>query len=120
MTDKPILYVKYTCPFSLKVRLFLLEAGKLDSVELREAKEPGQDEAIRRELDGRVAKVSYPTAMFGSDDFLTESDDIISRFAEMYDVRPQDLPTFKAYVDGPFAQLAGLHRELAGLRDHKD
>ncbi len=113
---KPVLFVKHGCPFCLKVRLFLLEAGLLDKVELREASIPDEEERLRNELSAHVDKVSFPTARFGTDDYLTESDDIIARFAAVSGTQPERLPTFRAYVDGPFAQLLALYRENANLK----
>lgn len=114
-TEKPVLFVKHTCPFSLKLRLYLLEAGLLDRVNLRESRTPAEEEAMRRELSPHLAKVSYPAARFGGE-YLTESDDIIARFAKDGGRPPEQLPTYQAYVDGPFAQLVALHRENAKLK----
>lgn len=116
-TQKPVLFVKHTCPFCLKLRLYLLEAGLLDTVSLRESRTPEEGEAMRAELAPRLAKVSYPAALFG-DEYMTESDDIIARFAREGGRPPEELPTYQAYVDGPFAQLLALHRESAELKQH--
>ncbi len=112
----PVLFVKHTCPFCLKVRLFLMEAGLIDQVELRETVTASDEDALRTELSVRLGKASFPTARFGTDDYVTESDDIIARFAALSGIRPENLPTFRAYTDGPFAQLLTLHRENADLR----
>ena len=117
ITFKPVFYARHTCPFSFKVRVFLLDAGQLDRVELREVFDAESEEAIRRELIGHAPEVSYPTVRFGDSDRLCESDDIIARFAEMFDVVPATLPTFGAYVDGPFQLLIGLYKEAASLRE---
>ena len=116
-TFKPVVCAKHTCPFSLKVRVFLLDAGQLDRVELREVFDAESEEAIRRELSGQVPKVSYPTVRFGDGDYLSEPDDIIARFAAMFDGVPATLPTSGAYVDGPFQPLIGLYKEAASLRE---
>ena len=116
-TFKPVVYAKHTCPFSLKVRVFLLDAGQLDRVEPREAFNAEGEEAIRHELSGQVPKISYPTVRFGDGDYPSEPDDIIARFAEMFDGVPATLPTSGAYVDGSFQQLIGLYKEAASLRE---
>ncbi|WP_026792508.1 glutathione S-transferase N-terminal domain-containing protein [Pleomorphomonas oryzae] len=115
VSSKPVLFVKHTCPFCLKLRLYLLEAGLLDSVILCESRTPEEEEAMRAELSPHLAKVSYPTARFG-EEYMTESDDIIARFARNGGRPPEQLPTYQAYVDGPFAQLLALHRENAELK----
>ncbi len=116
-TEKPVLFVKHTCPFCLKLRLYLLEAGLLDTVSLRESRTPEEEEAMRAELAPHLAKVSYPTARFG-DEYMTESDDIIARFVRDGGRPPEQLPTYQAYVDGPFSQLLALYRENAELKEH--
>ena len=114
-TEKPVLFVKHECPFCLKVRLYLLEAGLLDSVTLRESHSPEEEKTMRAELEPHLDKVSYPTLRLG-DSYMTESDDIIAHFVDEGGPAPAQLPTFQAYVDGPFKQLLALHRENAELK----
>ena len=103
-TQKPVVFVKHACPFSFKVRVFLLDAGLLDTVELREASTAAEEQAMQAELASHVDKVSYPIVRFGNE-YIRESDDIIAVFAQIHEVQPDNLPTFRAYIDGPFAQL---------------
>ena len=114
-TEKPVLFVKHECPFCLKVRLYLLEAGLLDTVTLRESRSPEEEDALRAELAPHLAKVSYPTLRQGGR-YMTESDDIIARFAKEGGTAPTQLPTFQAYVDGPFKQLLALYKENAEFK----
>lgn len=114
-TEKPVLFVKHECPFCLKVRLYLLEAGLLDSVTLRESHSPEEEKTLRAELEPHLDKVSYPTLRLG-DSYMTESDDIIARFAREGGPAPAQLPTFQAYVEGPFKQLLALYKENAELK----
>lgn len=115
LTEKPILFVKHTCPFSLKLRLYLLEAGLLDTVSLRESRTPAEEDVMKQELAPHLAKVTYPAARFG-DEYMTESDAIIARFVAEGGRPPEELPTYQAYVDGPFSQLEGLHQEVAEIK----
>ena len=70
---------------------------------------------MKAELSPHLAKVSYPTLRLG-DTYMTESDDIIAQFVDEGGPAPAQLPTFRAYVDGPFKQLLALHRENAELK----
>lgn len=115
VSENPILFVKHACPFCLKVRLYLLEAGLLDSVTLRESRTTEEEDAMKAELAPHLAKVSYPTLRLG-DTYMTESDDIIAHFVDEGGPAPAQLPTFRAYVDGPFTQLLALHKENAELK----
>ena len=66
---RPVVYLKKACPFSLKVRLFLLESGLLDKVDIHEVA-PGsaEDEAVRKELEPHFEKVSFPAAQLSPGD----------------------------------------------------
>jgi hypothetical protein len=118
MTDAsftPVLYVKPGCPFSLKVRLFLLEAGLLDKIQLRGASAEDH-EAVRAELASAVEKVSFPTAQVAPGRYLQDSDAIVAHFAKDAGIDPGTLPTFRAYVEGPFQSLMSLYRENMELK----
>lgn len=113
--SKPVLFVKQGCPFCLKVRLYLLEAGLLDTVDLRESRLPQEEDAMKAELAPHLAKITYPVARFGNE-YMTESDAIIARFVKVGGRAPEQLPTLQAYIDGPFNQLQALYRENVELK----
>src|SRR6186713_1423412 len=115
-SSKPALFVLHACPFCFKVRLFLLESGLLERVELREAGTPDEVEALRNELRGHIEKITFPIVRFGSDEYVSDSDVIVARFANTFAIDPNTLPTFRTYIEGPFAQLLRLYRENAELR----
>ena len=112
---QPILFVKHGCPFCLKVRLYLLEAGIIDSVVLRESRTPEEDATLKADLASHLPKVSFPAARFGSE-YIAGSDEIIRRFHQAGARAPEQLATLQAYVDGPFTQLQALYRENAELK----
>ncbi|MER2196678.1 glutathione S-transferase N-terminal domain-containing protein [Methylobacterium brachiatum] len=100
------------CPFCLKARLFLLEAGQLDRVVLREFVPGTQEETeIRNLLGPKVEKVTFPTAELTPGKFTTESDAIVAHFAERAGVEPEAMPTYQSYLTGVFKNLGALYRE---------
>ena len=108
----PTLYVKDGCPFCLKVRIFMLEAGLLDRFHVREfVVGSDEEQVIRTELAPHVEKISFPTALLASGEYLSESDAIIARFAEAAEVDPTTLPTFRAYASGVMPQMMSMFRE---------
>ena len=120
MTDasfRPVIYLKEKCPFCMKVRIFLLEAGLLGDVEVRDftAGTP-QEDATKAELAPHLEKVSFPAAQVEPGRFMTESDAIIGRFADQAKVDPAQMPVLKAYVEGPFQQIMTLYRENMDLK----
>ena len=113
----PILYVKEGCPFCMKVRIFMLEAGVLDSVQVREfAVGSDEEQLIRAELAPHLEKISFPTAGLAPGEYLSESDAIIARFAGDGGVDPEKLPTFCAYSAGLMPQMMSMYRENMELK----
>lgn len=100
----------------MKLRLFLLEAGMLGDVEVREADTPESDAAIRAELAPHLEKVTFPTLRLSSDEYLADSDAIIAHFAEPRGIDPESLPTYRTYVHGPLASMRKLFAENMQLK----
>ncbi|WDF73917.1 glutathione S-transferase N-terminal domain-containing protein [Novosphingobium sp. KACC 22771] len=114
---RPIAYVKDRCPWSLKFRLFLLEAGLQDRFDFREFA-PGDDReaAIRAELAPHFTQPTFPTVQIAPDVYMRESDDLIAHYAAVYGVDLASLPTLDQYVRGPLVTIAELRAEIAQLR----
>lgn len=120
MTDpafKPILYLKQNCPFCMKVRLLVLEAGMESDVEIRDHV-PGTDEetAIRAELVPHFEKVSFPSAQLEPGRFAAESDEIVAFLAAKAGRDPTAMTVYRDYVDGPFAMAMQLRKENMELK----
>ncbi|MGZ2460671.1 glutathione S-transferase N-terminal domain-containing protein [Rhizobium sp. IY2] len=120
MTDntlKPILYFKQNCPFCFKVRLFLLEAGLNEDVEIREFVSGSQQENdIRAELSPHLDKVSFPAARFELGRYIAESDDIVALLAAKAGREPASMPAFTNYVEGPLKLVMNLWKENIELK----
>jgi glutathione S-transferase len=120
MTDHaftPVLYLQQNCPFCLKVRIAVLETGQADAVDLR-VFVPGTPEeaAIRAELDGKLAKITFPAALFGPGEYVADSDAIVAALAERAGRRPADMPVYTAYLDAAFQPMMGLFQENKALK----
>lgn len=114
---RAILYLKDRCPWCLKLRLFLLEAGLIGQFELRTFA-PGDDaeEAIRAELAQHFEKVTFPTVQNAPGAYLRDSEAIIQHYAKEAGIDPASLPTLDQYVRGPIARMAALRKEIAELK----
>jgi glutathione S-transferase len=114
---KPVLYLKQNCPFCLKLRIFLLEAGLLGTVTLNEFA-PGSagEAAIRAELAGKVEKITFPTAKLTPDSYLTGSDEIVAALAAQAGVDLATLPTYRSYLDGAFKTMQTLYMDNIALK----
>jgi glutaredoxin 2 len=120
MTDptfKPVVYLKENCPFCLKVRLFLLEAGMMEGIDIRDFV-PGsqQEEEVRAELSPHLAKVSFPSGQLEPGRYIAESDDIIAFLVVKSGREPTSLPVFQNYVEGPFKMMMNLWKENQQLK----
>lgn len=114
---RPVLYLKDTCPWCLKLRLFLLEAGLADRVEERffaagDAAEAG----IRAYLGAHLEKVTFPTIELAPQVFLQDSQAIIEHFAAAEGVDVASLKVLDQYIRGPLAKMAELRAEIAALK----
>lgn len=109
---KPTLYLKAGCPFCMKLRIFVLESGLANAVETRDFA-PGTpaEGAIRATLTPHLERISFPAAEIAPGKFIAESDDIIAFLANKTGRKPETLPVYTAYVDGPFAMMMSLWRE---------
>lgn len=120
MTDntlKPTVYFKQNCPFCFKVRLFLLEAGLNEGVEIREFAPGSQQESdIRAELSPHLDKVSFPAARLEPGRYIAESDDIVAFLAAKAGREPAAMPAFTTYVEGPLKLLMNLWKENIELK----
>ena len=114
---KSAAFLKRGCPFSMKVRLFLLEAGLLDRVDVR-AFQNGSDEerAIAEELAPHFEKVTYPSARLEDGSYRNGSDDLIAFFARQYGIDAAALPTLQDYSTGVCENLIALFKENMSLK----
>ena len=118
MTDpfKPVLYMKLSCPFCLKVAAFLAEAGLWSRLELR-AFWPGdeREQGIRDELTPHLETVSFPALQLAPGEFMNESDAIIAHFAGEAGMSPETMPFLRYVVDGPVRRLREQFAEIRHL-----
>lgn len=113
----PTVYAKKSCPFSFKVRLFLLEAGLLDRVKVHIVdSENSEGEALKIKLAAHMEKVSFPAAELAPGDYVTDSDIIIERLKQERINHPP-LTELAEFVSGPLSQLLALYRENGELKE---
>lgn len=114
---RPTLYFNDQCPFCLKVKIFLLESGLREAVEVEEFA-PGSPEeaAIKEALAARLTKVTVPAARIGPDEYITDSDEIISRLAQTKALNPGTLPVLNTYAQVALGRIISLFKENAELK----
>lgn len=118
---RPVVYLKEKCPFCMKVRIFLLESGLKDNVEVKDfAPGTDQEQAIRTELEPRLEKISFPAAQTAPGRYMTDSDAIIGQLAGLSGSDPAKMPVLNAYIEGPFQQIMQLFRENRELKKAAD
>lgn len=112
----PTVYSKTGCPYCIKLRVFLLEAGLLDQVTFVEGKTPEEHEKLAAFLTERVGKASFPTAEIAPGEFLPESDDLVAHFGASAGVDAAALPTYQAFAGGLLPRLQEFYREFMELK----
>lgn len=113
---KPVLYLKSSCPFCLKVAAFLSSAGVLDTLEIRDFwPEDERELAIRDELAPHFEKVSFPTLQYAPGEFMNESDAIIERYANQLGLDPDAMSFYQYVLRGPLRRLREQFRQLQEL-----
>jgi hypothetical protein len=101
----------------MKLRIFLLEAGMLDKVDLREII-PGaaNEQTLRDELAPHFEKVTLPAAQVAPGVWMNDSDALVAKFGELAGVDPAASPTLQSYVGGPFASIMRLYKENTEMK----
>ena len=114
---RPTLYLKRTCPFCLKLRVFLTEAGmgeRFDYVVFDDGDETHK--ALRARMEAAGQSPSFPAVDLGDGVLLTGTDDLIARFAGEAGVDPAAMPLLAYYSGGVFPKYSEMFRELRALK----
>lgn len=111
----PTAYVKTNCPFSFKFRLFITEAG-LDRQVRFVALDPdattyGKDKAELAKKIGQ--KHTFPAVETEPGVYQTDSEALISYFANLHDVDAATLPTLQFYISGLYPTYLEMFHILA-------
>jgi glutathione S-transferase len=111
----PTAYVKTNCPFSFKFRLFITEAGLAAHVRYV-ALDPNAPSHKRDKAD-LASKIgrdhTFPVVEVEPNNYLTDSDDLISHFANLNGIDPVTLPTLQFYRTGLFPTFLEMFHILA-------
>lgn len=112
-----IVYVKEHCPFCFKVRLFLLEAGLVDQVQVEQFL-PGtpQEAIIRSAVESASAKTSFPTLKLADGQWIADSDAIVAHVAEVAGIDTANYPLYIEYTQGILPILLALFKENGALK----
>jgi glutathione S-transferase len=112
------LYLKRSCPFCLKLRVFLTEAGMADRfayVVFDDGDETHQ--ALRARMQAAGQEPSFPALELEDGGPLAlGTDALIARFAEEAGVDPEQMPLVSYYSGGVFKQYGAMFRELRALK----
>jgi glutathione S-transferase len=110
-------YLKKTCPFCLKLRIFLTEAGvagQADFVVFAEGDATHQ--ALRARMQAAGQEPSFPAAEIEPGKLSTGTDALIAHFARGSGVDPAKLPLLGYYTEGVFQKYGEMFRELKQLK----
>jgi len=119
MTDAsaPTIYLKRACPFCLKLRIFLTEAGLADRFNFIVFDDGDEThKALRARMEAAGQQPSFPAAELVPGQLETGTDDLIARFAGEAGKDPSSLPLFNYYAEGVFKRYGEMFQELRALK----
>ena len=111
------IYLKSTCPFCLKLRIFLTEAGiadRMDFVVFADGDETHK--ALRARMESAGQEPSFPAAELEPGKLTTGTDQLIAHLAKQAGVAPEKLPLLSYYSEGVFKKYGEMFRELRQLK----
>lgn len=115
--SRPRVWLKKTCPYCLKLRIFLTEAGLADRFEFIVF---GDGDETHKTLKARMQAAGqepgFPAVELEEGKLLTGTDDLIARFAREAGIDPSGLPLLAYYSSGVFPRHVEMHRELKQLK----
>jgi glutaredoxin len=110
-------YLKKTCPFCLKLRIFLTEAGIADRADFVAFTDgDATHQSLRSRMEAAGQKPSFPAAEFSPGKLSTGTDALIAHFAAQAGVDPSTLPLLNYYSEGVFQKYGEMFHELRQLK----
>lgn len=115
--SRPTAYLKRGCPFSMRLRLFLGEAGLTDEVDMVVV-EFGDERhrAVKAGVEAAGLTSSFPAVEHASGKFEVDSQAIIDRMAGEHDVDVGSLPLLRFYDEGMMPRFGKMYMELKRLK----
>jgi glutaredoxin len=111
------IYLKSTCPFCLKLRIFLTEAGLADRFSYVIFNDDDQTlQAFRQRMQQAGQEASFPAVAFESERFETGTDALIARFAAEAGVDPGAMPLLTYYDNGVLERYSEMYIALRELK----
>jgi len=118
--QSPTIYLKRPCPFCLKLRIFLTEAGIADRFNFVVFDDGDEThKALRARMEEAGQEPGFPAAELTPGTLETGTDALIARFAEDADVDPASMPLLAYYSDGAFIKHRQMFKELRELKAAK-
>ncbi len=114
------IYLKRSCPFCLKLRIFLTEAGIADRFSFTVFDDGDETHAaLRARMEQAGREPSFPAAELVPGELETGTDALIAQFAGEAGVDPTALPLLTYYAEGVFKRYGEMFMELRSIKAGK-
>lgn len=111
-------YLKKTCPFCLKLRIFLTEAGLADQFDFTVFEDGDEThKALRERMQAAGQEPGFPAVEIEPGKLTTGTDGLIAHFAQQAGVDAAKLPLLKYYSEGVFVRHVEMFKELKQLKE---
>ena len=109
--------LKLDCPFSLKFRIFVTEAGIADQFvfDVFEEGTRAYDEA-KATLEKCAPEATFPAVEISPGKYMADSDTLIDHFAEAFSVDHKALPLLAYYEAGVFRAMTQMFEENRNMK----
>lgn len=116
-SSKATAYLKRTCPFCLKFRIFINESGIEERFQIVVFDDGDTThQRMRQRFDDAGQKAAFPAVELESGQLDTGTDELIARYAKEANVDPAALPLLAYYEGGVFKKMPELFMENQRLK----
>lgn len=112
---KPTAWIRTNCPYSFKFLLFVTEAGLKDQFDFVPMDPDSAEFATTKQsIDQRAGRLSsFPIVEIAPDEFLSDSDALITHFGERYEIDPDKMYSLMFYRRGLYVCYLEMFSILA-------
>ena len=117
-TFTPRIILKQSCPFCLRLQIFLTEAGLAENFRYLIVKDgTAEYDEVKSILEEKLGEASFPTVEIERNTFMSGSDELIDHYADEAGIDRNAMPLLTYYEHGVFPAMQDLFQENKDLTE---